>query len=340
MRTAKAYTLGWLLLLALPAFAWYLVVQGPLRSAAFRLVTPEQTYLANLRESELACKTLALRRPEVLVLGDSHSYAAWDFGGLERGLGRRVGACALGGLYAESVPELMDYALRAAPQAKDIVLGLSPRMFWESPTRKNQIDFHRQLFGTMTPDAAPFVLQAIGRKRLPYDDEAAAVLRHGSRLESLDEVAVAARLELSPQSIRTLRDWSERLRDVKYVPELSRTAQEICGIVRAAGLRLWVLHIPESPYLEARYSAAVWEQYRNEVDALRPCAQRIVLDRAVSYALGNRHYVNRQLKDEHDYAGWSSTVPLSDDLAFDADHLNPVGARLFTPRVLDRMRKP
>jgi hypothetical protein len=40
------------------------------------------------------------------------------------------------------------------------------------------------------------------------------------------------------------------------------------------------------------------------------------------------------LKDAHDYGKWSRPGPLTEDLDFDADHLNPVGAGKFTRAVL------
>jgi len=337
MTTSKAYAMGWLCFLALPAFAWYLATLGPLRALAFGLVAPEPVYLANLREPELACRTLALRRADVVVLGDSHSYAAWDFAELERRLQQRVGACSPGGLYAESVPGLLQYAIATSPDAKRVILGLSPRMFWESPTKQEQLDFHVYLFKTLSPDVVPFIRRAFLRKALPHDDEAQAIRRHEARIEALNEAAIAARLDRSRQTIRTLRDWNDRLKDVRFAPGFDAIAQDICAKVRAANLHLWVLHVPESPYLEARYSKETWDRYRHAVNALKPCAEKILLDEARTYGLGNRHYVNRQLKDEHEYTGWGLSTPISDDLAFDADHLNPVGARLFTRNVLDRL---
>ena len=172
---------------------------------------------------------------------------------------------------------------------------------------------------------------------LPRDDESEAVRRHQSRIEALDESALKAQLERSTKTVRSLRDWRERLERVQFASDSADVARKICAVVRASGARLWVLHIPESPYLEARYPREIWERYAQAVNALAPCAEKLLLDRATSYGLGNRHYVNRPLKDTHDYASWKQPIPLADDVAFDADHLNPVGARRFTARLLDRV---
>lgn len=334
----KAYTATWLGLLAVPAFVWYLVTLGPVRSVAFNMVTPEAIYLANLREPELACRTLRFRRPEAIVVGDSHTYAAWDFAELERRLGLRLGACALGGLYAETVPTLLDYILREVPRPRQIILGLSPRMFWESPTKQEQVDFHNYLLKTMEQDASAFVRRAVLGKALPRDGESEAIARHASRIDALDEGSIVARLDRSTGTIKTLKDWNARLNDLRFAADPVKSGQQICQSVRASGANLWVLHVPESPYLEARYSQEVWQRYGQAVKALAPCAEKVLLDPASSYGLGNRHYVNRQLLDSHDYAVWQMQAPLGDDLAFDADHLNPVGARFFTRKALERFR--
>src|SRR5579859_5381373 len=53
----------------------------------------ESDYLAALRDSHLGCKTIAYRAPDIAFVGDSHSYAGWDYAELQRALpGRKVGA--------------------------------------------------------------------------------------------------------------------------------------------------------------------------------------------------------------------------------------------------------
>ncbi len=291
-------------------------------------------YLANLRTSLVSCESLTLRRPEAIVIGDSHSYADWDFAELQRGLGQRLGACALGGLYVDSVPMLVDYVLQSSPGATTLILGLSPRMFWESPSRKEQIDSHVRLIPSLKPNAAPYVRRVLFGEPLPYDLEAEAVRRHTDRLESLDEGAILERLAESQQSIRTLRDWNQRLGESRHMPEADRPVADVCRIVRAHKLRLLVLHMPESPYLEARYPEEVWRAYLAAMRSFDRCAEKVIVEKAVSYGLGNRHYINRELKDTHNYGKWGRPGPLTDDLDFDADHLNPVGAGKFTRAVL------
>jgi hypothetical protein len=254
---------------------------------------PEGVYLANLRTSLVSCESLALRRPEAVVIGDSHSYADWDFAELQRGLGKRLGACALGGLYVESVPMLIEYVLKSSPGATMLILGLSPRMFWESPSRKEQIDSHVRLIPSLKPNAAPYVRRVLFGEPLPYDLEAAAVRRHADRLESLDESAIQARLVESQTSIRTLRDWNQRLGESRHMPDADKQVADVCRVVRAHKLRLWVLHMPESPYLEARYPDEVWRAYQAAMRGFDQCAERIIVEKAASYGLGNRHYVNR-----------------------------------------------
>jgi hypothetical protein len=331
------YILAWLLLVALPGSTWYLVTTGPLRAVAFRVVVPESAYLANLRSSRMSCESVALRRPQAVVIGDSHSYAGWDFAELQRRLGLRIGSCALGGLYLETVPQLVDYVAASSPEATLLILGLAPRLFWESPTKKEQVASHRKLLSSMKQDAAPYLSRLISNRPLPYDREVAAVARQANRIEALDERVIAARLAQSEQAILSLRLWVERLAVPRRTLDLSATVGEICGRVRTHNLRLWVLHIPESPWLEARYPDHVWEGYVSGLKALSSCAEKVVADKAMSFGLGNRHYVNRDLRDDHDYGWWEGTGSMADDRPFDADHLNPVGAARFTKEVLGRL---
>ena len=336
----RHYVQGWIVLLALPGFLWYAVTLGPLRAAAFNAVTSERSYLANLREPELACRSLSLRRPRVVVIGDSHSYAGWNFSQLQRTLERRVGACAIGGLYADSLPALIDFVAEAADDAKLLVLGLSPRMFWDSPTKQAQMEHHSALIASLTPNARPFFRRAVLGEPLPYDGEYGSIARHAKLIESLDENAISDRLSESRDTILSLRDWAKRLEDVRTTSVADKVVPAICDAVRRSGARLWVVHVPESPYLESRYSPEVWHAYRSAIDALSPCAERILVAPARALDLGNRHYVNRALDDAHDYAAWRRPGAIHDEKAFDADHLNPVGAERFTREALSRLTAP
>lgn len=338
--TARGYVTCWFMLVAVPVLAWYLPTLDPVKGLVFGMAVPETVYLANLREPQFGCQNLSLRRPEAIVVGDSHSYAGWDFAQLERKLGQRIGACALGGLYAESVLALLDYVLRSSPDAKLVILGYSPRMFWDLPTKMKQIEHHRQVIRLMTPRGTAFLRHVILRQALPHDGEAAAIARHRDRIEILAETEVAIRLAESQHSIRTLRDWTRRLAESRHTAEPDSLARDICKRIRSANVRLWVLHIPESPHLESRYSHDVWRSYRASIDSLAPCAEMVLADQAVSYGLGNRHYVNRYLRDNLDYGIWTRPGPLVDDSAFDADHLNPVGASRFTREALSKLGIP
>src|SRR5205085_1315435 len=69
----------------------------------------EQNYLESLRESsEFGCKTLLAREPEILLIGNSGSYAAWDPRLLEERTGLRVGGCMMGNVSAETLIPILD----------------------------------------------------------------------------------------------------------------------------------------------------------------------------------------------------------------------------------------
>lgn len=334
----RTYVVCWLTVVLLPAAAYYAVFAGPLSGFFFQLVVDESSYLASMRAPEMGCRTVWMRKPELLILGDSHSYAAWDFSALEHSTRLRVGSCALGGLYLESLPALMDTVFRPGVRPSVIVLGLSPRMFWESPTKAEQISFHTLLFGKLSSQPAPYLLSRLLGYPLPFEDEAERATKESPRIEQLDEAAIAARLAASESNLPTLVAWRERLARPTYSGAAGRIAPLICERVRAFGARLWLIHIPESPYLETKYPAGVLEKYRKEVNEFNSCASRVALNNAIDYGLGNRHYVNRELDPTLDLSAWDRQGPMTDSRYFDADHMNPIGARVFTMSLLKKLQ--
>lgn len=294
-----------------------------------------QDYLASLYgNGGVGCRTLRLRTPRVVFLGDSHTYAGWRLDEVETLLGVPVGSCPLGALYAEVMPHLIDMIAdqRLAPDL--VVLGLSPRMFWESPTKASQIEEHERVLRTLDLEVPPLLEIMRGTWLMGAHQRLdASLARHAPLIENLDEQALDAALRrgrISPAAVAT---WRQRIGENRWNFQSRHLARAVCDRIVARGLRLAVVHIPESPFLESLYSRRDWSEYEAILGELSACAAVVVADRAPAYGLGNRHYVNRGLADTFRY----DTLTEAGGDHMDPDHMNLVGATVFSRQAAEKL---
>ncbi len=348
---APGYALLYVLVVVLFAFvpaAFYRFAPEPMvsplvsfaASQIYRHTVREADYLASLRAGEFGCRTMFLRRPEVFFTGDSHNYAAWSFPDAGRNVPGRIGGCMMGGFYLESFVALLD-AMRLNPPPRHVVFGSSPRMFWIAPDKDEQVRANIKAL-----DAVVFNRRSLQgawkeSQSLPNSAEtfAAALGAERGRIDALSEPALAELLSASRESLLTLRLWTARLREPPMT--MGATAQlvrTICVKIRELGSSLTLIHIPESPFLEALYPASLWDDYIAKLNLFRECAADVIVERTKHYGLGNRHFANREFVRTLDYGVYARKEPLTDAHTFDPDHLNRLGSVVFTEAALARLK--
>jgi hypothetical protein len=309
-------------------------------SQSYRSIVREDDYLASLRYGDFSCRTLFLRRPEIVFVGDSHSYAGWNFPDVGAKLRARIGGCMMGGLYIESFIDLLD-AMRHLPPIRTVVFGASPRMFWLAPDKAEQIRANTKALADVVYNRQSFLVGLQEARALPTTAGAYAqsIATEGPKIASLSETDLAQQLAASRETFATIRAWIVRL-DEPAMP-LDATAQlvhAVCTKIRELGTSLVVIHIPESPYIEALYSANRWDDYVAKMSLFRECATPVIVERTAYYNLGNRHYVNRELVNSLDYDVFARKRPLENPYYFDPDHLSRFGAMMFSNTAIHRLQ--
>jgi hypothetical protein len=305
---------------------------------AFGWLTNDSDYLAAIRNSDLGCRTLRMRRAEVVAVGDSHTYAAWDFEQLGDAMRARVGACALGGLYVETVPSILQGISRLPTRPRLVLLGLSPRMFWDSPTREQQTRANLDIVKEIDVGIAPTIettsqlLAARGQR----DRLASAIAQRELGLNELALHTIEDGLDRAGARLPTLDNWIQRLGDTKITTAAREAVKKICSAAVELKIPLVVIHLPESPYLEGMYPPGAWTEYVDMLAGLAACARHVIAEPARSFGLSNRDYVDRFLVSDPSYSLWRSQIPLVDGRVFDPDHMNPLGARRFTREIILR----
>jgi len=343
--THKQFCLRTLVLLGLAVGLMYLA--GMLASPNLRL--SDEEYLANLREnSEFGPATFLQKRARVLVIGDSHSYSGFDYAELARGLGTTsISSCAMGGFYADSLPMVVRLLRAQEYHPAVIIYGFSQRQLFDGKNKKAQLAQHeRALAPKLFPglrEAArnlwTVILLQLDRKRAmlswPGRDDATFAANSGpiAALRPLGAGRMAAAAKLPG-----LATWDEVIASAKISEGQRGNLAELCALVRETGAELYVFCLPESPELESRYPEALRQEVLETLSVLSGCAMRVEMERPEAYGLGDEHFVNRAMAFGYDYAKWRAPgfKPTGHD--FDPDHMNLVGARVFTRSVAASIR--
>lgn len=323
-----------ILLLAVVVFGVLFTFKGMVKAQidARAIAAYEQDYLSALRDPDLGCRTLYARRPEVILLGDSHTYAGWDFNVLQKELGKHVGGCMIGGAYISTLHDLLVKITDLKPQR--IIIGLSPRMFWDSETRIAQIENSKEMISKL--DGGLEEIRDLFKPAQFKDSQSVAqtkLQKHASIINSLDERLLSKALDASPDQVSLAR-WKERFGVLRTrYEEGVEVIKQICALVNRNKLSLSVVYMPESAYLESQYSSDLWNAFEDSVQAFEYCAEYVIVRKSGYYGLGNRHFVNRYLKESMSYDSFIKGVHVANVEAFDMDHMNPIGASIFTRRI-------
>src|SRR6266851_1679588 len=271
----------------------------------------ESDYLYALRDSHLGCKTIAYRAPDVAIVGDSHSYAGWDYAQLQRSLpGRTVGACVLAGMFPENLVDFLRSLRNAEWAPRYVVFGIQPRMFWDVEERNDRVGrARRQIRDIPQPkESLPTLASGQWRNVERFVGSAATFPGRLGSLEAglagLDSGDVDRVLRTRIADFYALTFWLKYVEDGKPYAAMPAVVREVCAAVRQSGVRLAVVYIPESRWLNERYSAAQRAQFLSVTRSFGACADWVDVSPFESAGWDNRDFINRYLLDDYPYPGW------------------------------------
>jgi hypothetical protein len=304
----------------------------------------EADYLANLRHSNtFGCRTFEDRQADVLVIGDSHNYAGWDYETLARFFpGQKISACTMGGFYFETVGLIVSSLKQSSHIPKRIIYGTSPRQFAVFPDKQKALTVHEVYMSpeyTLRNFVKDLLIHLQTGKKVSLVHTQSGVedklyrLNFGS-IESLSDEGVEAYIEKYPNA--SWQSWSRVTKQWQYTIDIEKQIASFCSFVNARGIVLDVVHIPESPVLVGIYGKKIMSDYQRILEKFESCG-RVIFGEAEDYGLGNRHFVNRRMDVNFPYEaiGNLEKIPQEKDFDYDydLDHLNFVGARVFTSAV-------
>jgi len=300
-------------------------------------------YLASLRESSVfGCSTLGVRHPDILFIGNSHSYAGWNFNLVDRLLeSRHISACMMGGFYLETALSLVQRIDSVGIYPKKLIFGASLLQFIEREDKQKQLVEHEKILKLIR---ASYVIPSFDMVRRDIDwilnPGSWATLQdvaeyHTPRVEAISETSALTLIENVP--LDSASYMLKVAKNVRFSTGMPEKIAAFCSWIDTHGIELYVIDIPVSPYLEAQYKEKDIRSYKEIVELFRKCSKHVIQEGSRYYGLGNRHFINRSMLDDFPYEQLMEEpihFPLHTDISqenlYNVDHMNLIGANRFT----------
>jgi hypothetical protein len=258
-------------------------------------------------------------------------------------------------MFPENVADFAGLVAAGGLSTRFVVFGIQPRMFWDVPERADRVARARRMMAEVREPRESLPGMATGNWRQidafigAASTELAKIDRLQTDAQHLDARAVDRGLAENERALYALEFWLGYVRDGRPMPGIQQIVDRTCRALARAGLRLGVVYIPESRWLNERYTPGQREAFIRDARRFAQCADWVDLSAFESFGLDNRYFVNRYLVDNYPYAGWQD-VSLArqwiDESAterrwqfFDPDHLSAAGAREFSARTAPRLSR-
>jgi len=166
-------------------------------------------------------------------------------------------------------------------------------------------------------------------------------------IAGLDATQVDRLLPTRTMDFYALSFWLKYVEDGKPYAPVAAVVSDICTAVRQSGVRLGVVYIPESRWLNEKYTAAQRAHFLSIAGLLGACADWVDLSAFESVGWDNRNFINRYMLDDYPYRGWKDPQVALTWIAehpterrwhfFDPDHMNAAGAKSFSQRMAPKI---
>ena len=258
-------------------------------------------YLISLREnSTVGCLSFSQLRNNILVIGDSHAYAGLDFYKLAQLTGtQKISSCTMGGLYFETLIELLGKIESAPTKPKNIIFGLSLRQFTSGSDKEKQMAEHHTLINSAKPINRNLFLNIKNNFETYFTpEESKMLLKERNQQVSYWGPVFNA---LKAESVELLFDkldhpgkyaWRKYFSQLKFLDSNKVNIEKFCTSINKIQANLFLVDLPESPYLESQYKKEDIEQYQLVIAELSKCSKGLVKMSRQEWGIESRHFLN------------------------------------------------
>lgn len=338
------WALGYLVFVRTPAAPPLDEIATITRSADFR---------AGSREIGIdPCLALPHQDPELIVIGSSYVYTDISAQTLEETARLRTGYCGIPAWKTDTLLPFIEYLEFHELLPQRIIWMVDPSMLKiNDSSDQDRLEDTKRLLADrkMAVDRAVRWLSR-AEKGLPpllidFEGLQTSLRQQGDALDGLDPVRIDRLVRANDRQI-LFRPY-RALGRLNTNPRNEQNLSEFCKFIQEGGLSLDVVGAP-FPDRTAEISSISWTDFSQHLRDIIPCADRVIVLDLKGWSLDMRHFINRKMFDDYDYDVWRM-----DDLAFesyvetldrrgmqklfDSDHLNGVGAEIFTREIFDAL---
>lgn len=309
-------------------------------------------YLVSLRsEKQVGCLSFYEKKNDILVLGDSHSYTAIDFFKLSDLAGTtKISSCTMGGLYFDSLVELMEKLPSFKSLPTNIIYGLSLRQFTTGSDREKQVKEHGRLISMMGMNAQNVFLKIKENLEALVKQFALGASLVTVRQKSLDywQPIFSAMNATDVNDVfeqlhhPAKENWRKYIKQLKFLDSNQSNIQRFCDVIQKNNINLFLVDLPESPYVQKMYRPEDLQTYAQIIQQLSVCAKKVVRFSHEQWGIDGRFFLNRDLNTKFDFKelhrGLDKTPADRKALAFDLDHPNLLGAQIITQKMFEEIK--
>ncbi|MEL6567051.1 MAG: hypothetical protein AAFQ22_01440 [Pseudomonadota bacterium] len=326
---------------------------------AFREVVSSDAFRMGLRlKSPDGCVALAsMDRLNLVIVGNSHVFDGIDVHELAEAYpGKSVGVCALGHWNTDAFAPFLGYLDDQ---------GLAPeRVIWVAdlgtlgvvPTSAEFQTYYEALFSEPSVRAET---QDVWTENIENGRPALGVSEtdYANGLAQMHE----ALADVDPQNVEAIvraHDLHDEiatrqlLKQLELNPRNDRNLRQLCAGITQRSITLDIVVYPLLPTtIELGDAGTADTELAMDIGGYltetMECARRVVDAPLAEWQLDARHFINRWDTPGYDYGLWNDAESFAaryDALSgpdrarlFDTDHLNPVGAKIFTRELVRRL---
>ncbi len=342
-RRERRFLIGFLLVVYIPFYILTHVTQG-ISPESFLSVASGDFY-ANLRTSGMGCRNLPWKNSEVLIIGDSHAYSGLNFNLISKSWNNHdLSVCTIGGLNMEAVPIILEKIRKKKFVPKVVIYGASIFQFADRNNSDRAL-LHQKNVINQKGNIKLLLKSSIKKiMKLPigvYSEslEIDRLKKNKEFVQGLSSEQVARYMNKFPNN--SMKEWKSGMSGLKISsPDLiSRQVKKICSLIKNKDTKFYVVDIPVSPLARSMVLPELLKTYIERVKIFEFCADKILFPDIGLLGIGNQHFINRYMDGDFPYQNINERKliphPFKD---YDLDHLNLVGAELFSEFIVRSFR--
>ena len=295
---------------------------------------------------------------DTVIIGSSRAYASIDAYALKEALnGQRIGICAISSWNTDFLHEFITFLEKEDVSPKRLIWIVDSAVPLRLGLHEKRLEYAKAVFSDSelqkkmsdkwveNKDAK---LPILGLSKDAYLER---MTFHKNQIENIPVNVVRDRLDTFEEV--AIGNLAKVMATAKVNPFNTKNLRRFCTDLKLHGINLDIVVSPVPNKVASLVSQSMPD---SEVSNLlsffeihTPCAKNIIDQSLEDWRLDERHFMNRNLKDDYPYDIWNVPEEFGSHYAdmsprlqprfYSPDHLNAVGAHIFTKELADIIRE-